>query len=280
MKSNHLIRIMFIAAALLLALCTPALMKKGFPQSQTPTAAAPPGYALIEYFKLEPGQAADYRKLEQEVWMPIHRERVKQGIIKSWTAWGVRFPGGSAREYDRVFITTFDKFAAVETPYPPIVFTKVFPNTTAAELVARTQALSKQVRSELVTLLDSTTSTGEAQAPKFAEIGFHKAEFGKGGEVVELERKYWKPLHQERVNRGILNAWNLYAVRYPGGANREYGHITINFFDKFEQMDVQYPPDVLAKALPNVKPADVVAQTNAVKKQVRIEVLTLVDQVQ
>ncbi|MBS1791175.1 MAG: hypothetical protein JST85_25920 [Acidobacteria bacterium] len=279
MKSNHFRKTVFIALTMLLALCTPALVKKGFSQSQ-PAAPAQPRFAMIEYFKIEPGKNADYRKLEQEVWMPIHRERVKQGIIKSWTAWGVRLPGGSAREYDRIFITTFDKFAALETPYPPGVFTKVFPNTTAAELVARTQAVSKQVRSELVTLLDSTTPIGAAQTPKFAEIGFQKAEFGKGGEYVELERKYWKPLHQERLNRGILNAWNLYAVRYPGGTNREYGHITINYFDKFEQLETQYPPDVLAKALPNVKPADIVAQTAAVKKQVRIEVLALVDQVQ
>lgn len=281
MKSSHPMRIVFIAVVLLLALCTPALMKKGLPQSQTPT-TAPTKFALIEYFKIEPGKGADYRKLEQEVWVPIHRERVKMGAIKSWSAWSVRFPGGTVREYDRVIITTFDKFANVETPYPPGVFTKVFPNTTAAEIVARTGALSKLVRSEVVTLLDSTQLNPQPlpPAPKFAEIGFHKAEFGKGGEYVELERKYWKPIHQERVNRGILNNWALYSVRYPGGTNREYSHITLNFFDKFEQIETQYPLGVAAKALPDVNVANVLAQTNAAKKQVRIEVLNLVDQVQ
>ncbi|HQR31354.1 MAG TPA: hypothetical protein PLK30_01365 [Blastocatellia bacterium] len=279
MKSNQLPKTVFVALALLLTFCSPMLMKRAYSQSQTAT-NAPPRFAMIEYFKIEPGKGADYRKLEQEVWVPIHRERVKMGAIKSWSSWSVRLPGGVAREYDRVIITTFNKFSDVETPYPPGVFTKVFPNTTAAEIVARTGALSKLIRSEMVTLLDSTTPTGTAQMPKFAEIGFHKAEYGKGGEYVELERKYWKAVHQERVNRGILNAWNLYSVRYPGGTNREYGHITLNFFDKFEQLETQYPADVFAKALPNVKVADVVAQTNAAKKQVRIEVLNLVDQVQ
>jgi len=277
MKSNHLIRIAFIALTLLLALCTPALMKKGLPRSQ---AAAPPRFALLEYFKIEPGKGADYRKLEQEVWTPIHRERVKMGAIKSWSAWGVRFPGGTAREYDRVIITTFDKFADVETPYPLAVFTKVFPNTTAAEIVARTRALSNLVRSEMVTLLDSTTPASTAQAPKFAQLDFLKAEYGKGGEYVEQSRKYMKPLHQERVNRGILHGWMLFGVRYPGGTNREYGHIALNFFDKFEQMETQYPADLLSKVHPNVKGADIVAQMNAARKLVRSEVLTLVDQVQ
>src|SRR5262245_9260421 len=54
-------------------------------QSATqPASASLPRYALIEYFKIEPGKAAEYRKLEQEVWVPIHRERVKQRVIKSW----------------------------------------------------------------------------------------------------------------------------------------------------------------------------------------------------
>lgn len=263
----------------MLALCTPKLMKKGFPQSQT-TANAPPKFALIEYFKIEPGKVADYRKLEQEVWIPIHRERIKMGAIKSWSAWSVRFPGGTDREYDRVIITTFDKFADVETPYPPAVFTKVFPNTTAAEIVARTRTLSRQVRSELVRLLDNTTPASATQAPKFAQLDFLKAEYGKDAEYVELARKYMKPLHQERVNRGILNGWMLFGVRYPGGTNREYSHITLNFFDKFEQMETPYPTGVFAKALPNVNVAEATAQLNAARKLVRSEVLNLVDQVQ
>jgi hypothetical protein len=83
MKSKHLIRIVFIAAALLLALGTPTLMKKGFPQSPSPTAAAPPEFALIEFYKLEWGKNAEYRKIARELWAPIHRERVKLGKIKS-----------------------------------------------------------------------------------------------------------------------------------------------------------------------------------------------------
>jgi hypothetical protein len=59
-----------------------------------------------------------------------------------------------------------------------------------------------------------------------------------------------------------------------------YGHITINFFDKFDRLETQYPLEIIAKVHPNLKPADLVAQTGAVVKQVRIELLTLVDQAQ
>ena len=263
---------------LLLIACSLIINVAALAQNQA-TAPAPTKFALLEYIKIEPGKAADYRKLEQEVWVPIHRERVKMGVIKSWSAWGVRFPGGSSREYDRVIITTFNKFADVQTPYPPGVFTKVFPNTTAAELVVRTQALSKIVRSELAALLDSTQLNPQP-LPPFAEINFHKVEPGQGPAYNELLRKYWKPLHEERVKRGLLKSWMRFGVRYPQGTEREYGHFSITFFDKFEQLETQYPPDLLSKVWPGVTFADVVAQSNATRKTVRTQLLTLVDQVQ
>ena len=262
---------------LLLIVCTIIINVAVLAQSQT-SAPAPTQYALFEYFKLEPGKGAEYRKLEQEVWVPIHRERVKMGVIKSWSAWSVALPGGVSREYDRVIITTFNKFADVQTPYPPEVFTKVFPNTTAAEIVTRTRALSKLVRSELVALIDST-SLNPQPLPPFAEINFHKLEPGKGPEYTELIRKYWKPLHEERVKRGTLKGWLRFGVRYPQGTEREYGLVSLSYFEKFEQLETQYPPDLLAKVLPGVNIADVVAQTNATRKTVRTQLLTLVDQV-
>ncbi len=269
------IRAFCLALFVLLALCTPSLRQRGQAQGQP----AAPKFALFEYFKLEPGKGADYRKLEQEAYIPIHRERVKQGIIKSWSVWNVRFPGGAAREYDRVTITTFDTFAAVETPYPPAVFTKVFPNTTGAELLARSRGLIRLVRSEMVTLIDSVGLNPQPLPPaSFAEISFHKVEPGKGAEYTALIGKYLKPLYEERIKRGILKGWQRFGIRYPGGTEREYGQVTLLFFAKFEHLETQNPPDLVAKVLPGV--TDVIPQLNATRKTVRTQLLTLVDQVQ
>ena len=274
------IRSFGLALFVLLALCTPYLVQRAYPQTTTPAAPMGPKFAVFEYIKIEPGKGADYRKIEQEVWVPIHRERVKQGIIKSWSAWGIRFPGGADREYDRVIITTFDTFAAVETPYPPALFTKVFPNTTAAELVTRTRALSRIVRSEMVALIDSVGLNPQPLPPRHAEINFHKVEPGKGAEYTALIGKYMKPLHEERIKRGMLKGWQRFRAVYPQGTERDYGQISLSFFDKFEQLETQYPPDLMSKVLPGVDGAELVRQMNATRKTVRIQLLTLVDQVQ
>ena len=262
---------LFFIACIILAVALPLAAQSAQP--------VPQKFVLIEYFKIEPGKGADYRKLEQEAYVPIHRERVKQGIIKSWSVWNVRFPGGASREYDRVYITTFDKFAAVETPYPQALMTKVFPNTTGAEILARARPLARMVRSELVTLIDSSALNPQP-LPPHAEISFHKVEPGKGAEYTALIGKYTKPLNEERVKRGTLKSWLRLGARYPGGTERDYGQITLSFFDKFEHLETQFPPDLMSKVLPGVNGADVIAQLNATRKTVRTQLLTLVDQVQ
>jgi hypothetical protein len=43
--------------------------------------------------KIEPGKRDAYMKMERELWTPIHRERLKAGMIQSWSLWNRRFPG-------------------------------------------------------------------------------------------------------------------------------------------------------------------------------------------
>ena len=252
----------------------------GFGQTPPPAAAEPqPRYAVFEYMKIEPGKAADYRLLERDVWMPIHRERLKQGLIKSWTLWGMRYPGGTAREYDTIAMTTYDKFADVENSYPPEIFKKVHPRMTDAERNTRTSGMRQMIRTELVGLIDSTRSAASAGPPRYAFIGYMQPEYGKVGRYVELERQYWKAIHQERVNRGVLRSWVLYRVRFPGGTNKPYSHFTVQLLDRFEDLENQYPEGIWEKVHPGVKQDDVDLRTMAARKMVWTDLLTLMEQV-
>ena len=239
-----------------------------------------PKYALMEFMKIEPGKAADYRKMERDIWMPIHRERVKQGLIKSWTLWGMRFPGGTAREYDTIAITTFDNFAAVENGYPPEIFKKVHPKMADEERNARTTVTRKMIRTELANLLDGSNPGPLTPPPRYAFIGYMQPEYGRVGKYVELERQYWKAIHQERINRGILRSWTLYRVRFPGGTNKPYSHFTIQLLDRFQDLENQYPEGIWEKVHPTTKQEEIDMRTMAARKMVWTDLLELLEQVQ
>ncbi len=245
--------------------------------AQTQATNAP--YVLFEYMKVDPARSADHRRLEREIWMPIHRERVRQGLIKSWSLWGMRFPGGTSREYDVIAMTAYARFEDVENSYPPEIFRKVHPKLTYQELSSRTLSARKMIRTELTTVIDRTQVEGSIGLPKYAHIGFMKPEYGKNRQYVELERRFWRAIHQERVNRGILRSWTLYQVRFPGGTDRPYSHFTLQLLDKFKDLETQYPEGMWEKVHPTVKQDDIDARTAAARRMVHSDLLTLLEDV-
>jgi len=56
--------------------------------------------------------------------------------------------------------------------------------------------------------------TGAAQTDNsyYVKIDYLKAEGDQIGEYLELEQELWKPIHEERKQRGIIESWNLYSV--------------------------------------------------------------------
>jgi hypothetical protein len=248
------------------------------------TAPAPPKYAMLEFIKYEPGKAAEYRKVEQEVWQPIHRERVKAGVIRSWSLWNRTLPGGAAYDYDALIVTTFNDFANVGTPYPAGIALKAHPTLKPEQITeatgARTVATRRMVKTELVSILDSTNWPALTQEmPRFLLVGYMQPTYGMTNKYVTLERNAWKPVHQERVNQGILRLWILLGANIPTGTDRSYSHMTFEAYDKFAHLENRYPASVLDKAAPVEKRDEIGAQTTASRKQVRTELYTLVDAV-
>lgn len=65
-----------------------------------------------------------------------------------------------------------------------------------------------------------------AQEPTvFAVVEYMKVKQGDEQKYVDLERNYWKKIHQERVKSGEIVRWILYEVRYAG-SNDEYNFVT------------------------------------------------------
>jgi hypothetical protein len=68
-------------------------------------------------------------------------------------------------------------------------------------------------------------------------------------------------------------------VRFPGGTDREYTHLTIQLLERFEDLDTQYPEGIWEKVHPAIKQDEIDVRTNAARKMVRTDLLTLLEQV-
>ena len=284
MKQSRLVFFGLSLCVCLLALLLSAFTPPPVTQAQAVPPPPPPKYVLLEFIKYEPGKAAEYRKIEQEIWQPIHRERMKAGIIRSWSLWDRTLPGGAAYDYDALIVTTFYDFTHVGNPYPAGLALRAHPNLKPEQVAeatgARTTATRRMVKTELVTVLAATIWPAPDQPmPRFLLVGYMQPTYGMTNKYVALERNAWKPVQQERVNQGILRLWILLGANIPTGTDRPYSHMTFEAYDKFEQLENRYPASVLDKAAPAEKRDEVATQTAALRKQVRTELYTLVDAV-
>ena len=70
-----------------------------------------PRIYVFDFMKVEPGGEDRYVQAETRWWKPVHAERIKNGSMRSWSLYRVRYPDGAAREYDFLTVNVFDDFA-------------------------------------------------------------------------------------------------------------------------------------------------------------------------
>jgi len=128
-----------------------SLVNTGFTQQATPR----PTIIEVACMKVDPAKVEDYVSMERNTWKPMHQERVRQGRLRSWTLYEVRFPAGTERECDYRTVNTYNALADIDRPIDDIV-AKVHPSVPFAELARRTYAGRNLTRSELWYQVDQT----------------------------------------------------------------------------------------------------------------------------
>lgn len=122
----------------------------------------------------------------------------------------------------------------------------------------------------LIPLMSQYVHAGEGD-PLFVKIDYFKPAPGETGEYVSLERELWKPLHEERYNRGIIKSWNFYQVM-AGEPDVPYQYIAVNVFDDFGMIDYFDLEDIMQTVYPDKDPGDLMKRTHASREVVRTEI--------
>jgi len=86
----------------------------------------------------------------------------------------------------------------------------------------------------------------------------------------------WKPIHQERINQGILTGWYFYKVHFAYEGN-DYNYATINTYDKFSKLEDPYPREIISNTHPDKGYDGFEDLTEEARKKVRSEMSYLVN---
>ncbi|HSO86371.1 MAG TPA: hypothetical protein VLQ91_07465, partial [Draconibacterium sp.] len=77
----------------------------------------------------------------------------------------------------------------------------------------------------------------------YALVEFMKVKPADVDKYLELEKTFWKPIHEERVKQKEIAGWRLFVVRYTGTGD-EYNFVTGTFFYDLSKLEKVYNVDV------------------------------------
>jgi hypothetical protein len=121
--------------------------------SQAAPAQTPAAYE-IGFMKVSPENVEEYIQMERDIWMPIHRERIRTGQMVSWSLYRVRYPYGTGTDYNYVTVNTYASVEDAERDISSIA-TRVHSGRTVVSIRDQALATRDLVRGELWTRLEN-----------------------------------------------------------------------------------------------------------------------------
>jgi hypothetical protein len=111
-----------------------------------------------------------------------------------------------------------------------------------------------------LSLVFSTAVSAQVRPSLFVVVDFMKVQSEKHASYLEVEQGIWKPMHQERINQGIIVGWFLYAVEFSG-SDEEYNYVAITLYDNAENLENPWAADIPGKVHPGMKNEEIMKKT-------------------
>jgi hypothetical protein len=237
-------------------------------------------YLLVDYMKVPEGGGEAYLAMEREIWKPIHQERMRRGLMTNWSVYEVRYTTPDA-PYGYVTLNVFDSFEHMETSLTEEVIRAAHPEADIDALTARTMAARELVHAEVWQLVETALPSTDPGPPgRYLVVNFMDAPAGATDEYLAAESDIWKPIHQGRIDSGLMSGWALYGLLLPRGEAMHYNFGTVDFFDDPEDVVGAVDAAAIRAGHPEVSEADIeamMARTEAARSIFKSDLWVLVD---
>lgn len=238
-------------------------------------------YLKVDYFKAPSEKIGDYLYVEQELWKPIHQERLNHGIILGWSFYSV-FVGEPDAPYNYIAVNVFDDFELLDYFGLNEIVAEVYPDKDLAGFYQQTRESREVVRTE-IWRVDGFIGADLENLPigNYITKNFFDSR-GGSGEYTEMELDFWGGIHEVRVNREILNSWAMYTLYYPAGDARHYTYSTVDYYENLGDLTIGAGIDLARVAYPGQSDEELngfFARTGSSRTLYKTEIWKLLDSV-
>ena len=111
--------------------------------------------AVFNYIASPAGKTrADHVKIEKDIWMPVHSQRVKDGKMTAWWLMNLEAPFGSSMPYNSVAVDLYPDMKSYLANWFDEYFKKVHPTKDVTDLMKQTNAATNLVKGEVRMVID------------------------------------------------------------------------------------------------------------------------------
>jgi hypothetical protein len=238
-------------------------------------------YLKVDYFKAPSENIGEYLFVEQELWKPIHQERLNRGIILGWSFYQV-FVGEPDVPYNYIAVNVFDDFELVDYYGLNEIVAEVYPAKNLNDFYQQTRESREVVRTE-IWQVDGFVGASLDKLPigNYITKNFFDSRSGTG-EYTLMELDFWDGIHNVRVERETLNSWAMYTLYYPAGNARLYTYSTVDYFENLGDLTIEAGIDLARAAYPDKSDEelnDLFSRTAASRSLFKTEIWKLLDSV-
>lgn len=194
-------------------------------------------YLKVDYFFSKSERIGDYLTVEQELWKPVHEERVNRGIILGWSFYSL-FAGEPDAPYNYIAVNVFDDFDKIDYFGLGDIVAEIYPDKDLDLFYQQTRETREVVRTEIWRVNKTLQSESDTlPLGNYITKNFFDSR-GGNGHHVEMETEFWGGIHEARIDQNLINGWVMYTLYYPTGDVRHYTYSTVDFYERLGDLTV------------------------------------------
>ena len=236
-------------------------------------------YYVMDYMKVEPTNVQDYLACEK-AWKKIHIAKKEAGAIEGWGLEQIISPVGSITEYNFVTRQVFKDKKQLAEYQSKRYFPENWESLLTPEeikLVNRTGKLRTHVKNEVWSSEERVIAEDMSDAD-YAVINYFKMPANvMRDDHLKVERKFWKPYHQQNIKEGKMKGWVLLNRELPMGSDYEYDIVTVDVYKDLHQFWAPFDEASFAKFNNGKSTKEIFAETRAVGARASAEIRKSLD---
>lgn len=197
-------------------------------------------YLVFEFIKVESNQTYDFMA-HKEFMEKIYQGAINDKKIIGWDLWSLQ-SGADPSEFQYIAVTYYNNPVSMMSgldeqdlvKYAMIAYPHMNENQVKQKLEAANNCMDLAQRSYMQQIATSQDSF-QFRRGTLASFDLMKAVEGKFQEYEKAEKEVFLPIHQSRINKGLMGHWSLLRTALPFGSEAKSTHLTMNVYKDYLQ---------------------------------------------